>query len=372
MTSKALHIVSFTVPFPANYGGAIDVFYKLKALYEQGVEITLHCFQYDRKEAPELLKYCKQVHYYQRKKSLSLFFNTQPYIVATRRSDDLITNLLKNNEPILLEGVHSCGIIGDVRFNNRKIIIRSHNIEHHYYEHLALSERNWFKKIYFVTESKKLKKFEAVNFPLATEIWGISDKDTVYLQKNYRKGIKVSAFHQFSELKIDLSSEPYAFYHGNLAIGENIQAAMYLIDDIFSKTTHKLIIAGNNPPKELINLCSQYSNIELMANISSDEIFSLLGKAQMNVLPTFQSTGIKLKLLAALYRGKHCIVSPCMVEGTGLEEVCWVGKDSPSFLKLVEEKFQEDFTAEELKKRADLLKEFSNERNAEKAIQSIF
>ena len=48
MENKRLHIVAFDVPFPANYGGAIDVFYKLKALHQLGIRITLHCFEYGR------------------------------------------------------------------------------------------------------------------------------------------------------------------------------------------------------------------------------------------------------------------------------------------------------------------------------------
>ena len=36
---KKLHIVSFDVPFPPNYGGVIDVFYKLIELKKLGVEI---------------------------------------------------------------------------------------------------------------------------------------------------------------------------------------------------------------------------------------------------------------------------------------------------------------------------------------------
>ncbi len=44
--------------------------------------------------------------------------------------------------------------------------------------------------------------------------------------------------------------------------------------------------------------------------------------AQINVLPTFQATGIKLKLLMALYTGRHCIVNQPMVDNTGLEELC--------------------------------------------------
>ena len=60
---KTLHVIAFDVPYPANYGGVIDVFYKLKYLHECGVDITLHCFEYGRGEQTELNKYCKKIYY---------------------------------------------------------------------------------------------------------------------------------------------------------------------------------------------------------------------------------------------------------------------------------------------------------------------
>ena len=53
-----IHIISLNVPYPANYGGVIDVFYKIKSLHEAGVQIHLHCFDYGRGNQPELEKYC--------------------------------------------------------------------------------------------------------------------------------------------------------------------------------------------------------------------------------------------------------------------------------------------------------------------------
>ena len=49
MSDLHLHIISFDIPYPANYGGVIDVYYKAKALSEKGVKVHLHCFQYGRK-----------------------------------------------------------------------------------------------------------------------------------------------------------------------------------------------------------------------------------------------------------------------------------------------------------------------------------
>jgi len=38
MSDLHIHIISFDIPFPANYGGVIDVFYKAKALTDSGVK----------------------------------------------------------------------------------------------------------------------------------------------------------------------------------------------------------------------------------------------------------------------------------------------------------------------------------------------
>ena len=43
---KDLHIVCLAQPYPPNYGGAVEMYYKLKALHAAGVKITLHIFLY--------------------------------------------------------------------------------------------------------------------------------------------------------------------------------------------------------------------------------------------------------------------------------------------------------------------------------------
>jgi hypothetical protein len=50
--TRHLHIICLNVPFPVDYGGVFDLFYKLPALHDQGVKIHLHCFEYGRGEQP--------------------------------------------------------------------------------------------------------------------------------------------------------------------------------------------------------------------------------------------------------------------------------------------------------------------------------
>lgn len=116
-----LNIVCLDVPFPADYGGAMEEFYKLKALYQQGVKIFLHCFVYgDRREQKELEKYCEKVFYYERKRSVQNVFSSIPFIVKTRMNEDLLKNLLSNDHPVLFDATHSTGFLNHPALKNKK------------------------------------------------------------------------------------------------------------------------------------------------------------------------------------------------------------------------------------------------------------
>ena len=157
MPEKHLHIVAFSIPYPANYGGVIDVFYKLKALHQEGVKIHLHCFRYDRPEADELEKYCETVQYYPRLTGIQSQISLLPYIVNSRQSEELLKNLLADEYPILFEGLHSCYYLGHEALKGRMLVYRESNIEHQYYYNLFKSERNIGRKLFFLIESLRLR-----------------------------------------------------------------------------------------------------------------------------------------------------------------------------------------------------------------------
>jgi hypothetical protein len=67
--AKALHIIAFDMPYPADYGGVIDIYYKVKALSELGIQVKLHVFLYGGKTTSKHLEaLCHQVFYYERKR----------------------------------------------------------------------------------------------------------------------------------------------------------------------------------------------------------------------------------------------------------------------------------------------------------------
>ena len=136
--TKAVNIVSFNIPYPPNYGGVIDVFFKIKALSDAGFKVYLHTFIYDRTPSEELKRYCKKIYYYKRNTGIIYNFSLLPYIVYSRKKKELLYNLNLNKYPIIFEGLHTCYYLGDISLKDRLCIYRESNIEHEYYDHLAI------------------------------------------------------------------------------------------------------------------------------------------------------------------------------------------------------------------------------------------
>ena len=357
---------------PANYGGVIDIYYKIKALHQQGVKVHLHCFEYGRAEALGLESICEKVYYYKRKMNKQYLFNSLPFVVVTRSSEKMMDVLLRDKHPILFEGLHCCFHLTDERIKDRVKIVRTHNIEHDYYKNLEKVEKSLFRKLYFGMEATKLKRFERV-INKVSYVAAISPADAEELSGRYKNVHHIMAFHPNEKVVIHEGIGTFCLYHGNLEVGENNEAAMYLVNEVFSKIKTPLVIAGRKPSIALINAVANHPHISIKANINTSEIDELIKEAQINVLPTFQATGIKLKLLVALFKGRHCLVNAPMVANTGLEDLCSIQNDPAAMAQEITRLFSLPFDMNEMHTREEILSEhFSNTRNGKKLIELIF
>lgn len=362
---ECIHIISFDIPYPANYGGVMDVFYKIKSLHECGVDVILHCFEYGRKPAPELNAFCKEVHYYKRNRWVNPVAGKLPYIVRSRKNEKLVSRLLQDSFPILFEGLHTTYHLPDPRLQNRLKIVRNHNIEHDYYASLERVEKNALKRIFFRKESKRLKEYEK-NLLHADLILGISQPDTQYLRSKGFEAKWVTAFHPNDFVNIDPGKGDFVFYHGNLGVAENNHAALYLVKKVFSLTNLPVVIAGNNPSNELTKAIAHHPHIRLEKNLTHERILEYISQAQINVLATFQATGIKLKLINALFMGRHVLVNSEMIKNTGLESLCIESNNPAEMAELIFHYWDKPFDRDQIKQRKTILEsKFSNASGAE-------
>jgi len=374
MSEKHLHIISFDVPWPADYGGVIDVFYQIKALVEAGVKVHLHCFTYGRAQADELAQVCESVHYYPRKTGWISNLSRTPYIIQSRKSNQLVKNLLKDEYPIICQGMHTCGILTDKRLVNRKIAYRAANVEHYYYQALYRKEQNRKKMFYFMFEASRLKKWEK-HLSRADVIYTISLADEAYYKKRFPNSNVVNLFGFFEDSQFDMQQGrgDYILYQGNLSVNENIVAVEYILTYIARNIELPLIISGKNPPAELVEQIEKTPNVTLVENPSHDEMQRLIQQAQINLLITFQPTGLKLKLLNALYNGRFCVANKEMLYGSGLDALVEIANEDTEIIAKIKELKNQEFSMENIENRKKLLsKLYSTKERIALMISNLF
>ena len=374
---KQLHMVCLDVPWPADYGGAIDMMNRIRMLHQLDIGIHLHYFSYNERGTPnELNQFCESIHVYDRENIRQGFSLGTPHIVASRSNEILVNRLNENNHPVLLEGIHCTGILSRLERSNRNVVVRMHNEESIYYKELARAESNIVKKLYFLRESRLLKKYSH-HLPDDCRYACVSDNDVRILKEEYQLPDVnyLSTFPAWQRVTGQEGQGNLCLYHGNLSVPENEEAALWLLCNVFTKARLPFVIAGKAPTKRLQRAAELCQHTCLVADPSETELNDLVKKAQVHVLPCFNKrvTGIRLKLLHALFEGRHCVVNDSMVSGSGLSDACHIGTNASAFASIISQLYYQPFTREEIILRKNLLGDtYDNEKNTRQLIQWLW
>ena len=338
---KTLQIVIFDNPCPPDYGGVIDVFYKIKALKALGVRLILHVFYSERNQFTALEQWCDILYTYKRNKSFLQHFSILPYAVKSRSSEQLLTQLNNSDAPILFESLVSTSVLNSSKLKQQKLV-RAHNIEHHYSKGLFKSAQNYIQKTAFYIESLKLKRYESV-LDNADVILSLSDFETEYFKQHYTTSVKyLKIFQEHSKVISEEGNGTYALYHGDLTIADNIKSALFLID-VFSELEHPLIIAGRIIPDSITQKVSGFNHIKCEIIKDQSHLNQLIKEAHINTLYSFQKSGTKLKVFTALFKGKHCIVNKNMIDDANILSCCELAETLVAYRVTVNRLFQTDF-----------------------------
>jgi glycosyltransferase involved in cell wall biosynthesis len=352
---KQLHIVCLDVPYPTNYGGASEMFHKIRALHAAGVLIHLHVFEYGRGVQPILESHCASVYYYRRMEGHKGLSMKLPYIVASRANPELLERLSQDDHPILFDGIHTTFYLHAGLLKGRKCFVRLHNLEHEYYRMLSRSTRSPLKAFYYLFESRLLKKYEAALNGKAIMLTLTEREKVSYKQCCPETDIRcLPPFTGVEHTDIEPGVGNFCLYHGNLSVAENEKAAIWLLKNVFRRLKIPLVIAGRKPSPYLVRLAHKWTHTCIVADPSEKELNDLIKKAQVHVLPSFSGTGIKFKLLNAAFNGRHIVCNDRMAEGTGLEPACHMASSAEAFGAIVMQLFRKPFDEEEIMLREHL------------------
>ncbi|MDQ3278626.1 MAG: glycosyltransferase [Bacteroidota bacterium] len=365
--SDHIHIVCLDAPSPPDYGGAIDMYYKIKALGEIGKKIVLHYYNYNPvRHTRGLENYCTEIIAYRRKRFATSLPLSTPFIVKSRENKALVDRLNKDRHPILLEGLHCAGLVPLIQ-NRKRIILRMHNEEASYYRHLANTETSFLKMLYFRQESRLLANFQKQmdkHIPLAC----LSESDMEQCRKEYgfKRLFFLPCFLPWQSVNSQPGRGEYCLYHGNLSVSENEEAAIWLIENVFSEVPAPFVIAGKSISTKVAAKAKKHANIKLVNNPPIDEIDALVRDAHIHVLPSMNRTGVKLKLLNALLNGRFCITNQSGVMGSRIEEGVIVAETKGEWKTAIEMIMQKEFTQEDQAERGATLALYNNQVNAQK------
>ena len=365
MSRKELQIIAFNNPYPANYGGVIDIFYKIKALSELGVKIHLHFFTEDRNDTSGLDVYCETIYKYEKDNALWFHLSKLPFCVKSRQSKALLRNVKKLNCPILFESIRTTGILKDHHFKH-KVAVRCHNIEHEYSWGLYKSETNRFKKWAFALEAYKLKWYEKY-LEKADYLFLLSHNEFNYFDTRFtNKAVYIPVFHEHETVLGKEGFGAYALYHGDLSVADNIKSALFIID-VFKTLKMPLVIASSIKVKVLLEAIDTCKNIKFHQVNSNAELNTLIENAHINTLFSFQKSGTKLKVFNALYKGRHCILNANMVDDPEILNECVVVTTTLEYQTAVKHLFTKEF--KHAQSRQNALLRYNSKANAQKIVE---
>lgn len=336
MSEKKLHIICFDNPYPASYGGVIDVFYKIKALHQLGVKINLHCFvDQIPKDTSVLKSLTENCYFYKRNKSVRNFFSKKPFSVASRKHNMLVKNLNKDGADILFEGLQSTAVLRARCFKDRNLYLRLHNLENNYYKGLLHSETNLLKKLLFYIEARKYNYY-LKNLAEFCCVFTLSAFETSAVNNLYNNAEYIPVFHGNLNLSEISEFGEYAFYNGDLRISDNKKAVDFLIDVFQTVENYPLIVASSLENSSLQKRCEELKNVKYVVIKDNDHLSKLSQNAHINVMLSFQESGTKLKAVNALFQSRHCIINANMLDDVQLRSLCTVVETKNEYVAAIE------------------------------------
>ena len=197
-----------------------------------------------------------------------------------------------------------------------------HNIESHMLSRRGENERNIAKRLYFLLEGARVRRYEARmagEFDLHITC---SELDSARLRDVAPSAHAVAVpngvdTEYFQSTRSDSLSRSIIFV-GSLNWYPNVDAVQFLLREVWpaAKARHpdlRLDIVGSAPPSSVLSLAADLKDVRVHGFVS--DVRPLMDAATLYVCPIRDGGGTKLKLLDAFAMEKCVIAHPVACEG---------------------------------------------------------
>jgi polysaccharide biosynthesis protein PslH len=328
------------IPYPPKDGGAIATLNISMGLHSLGHEITLLGMNTtkhytDMDDLPQTLKSSIDIRDVKVDTDLSfraafknLFFSRMPYNAERFFNEGFIhslENLLKEKEfdVVQLEGLYMSWYIDIIRKHSNAIIaLRAHNIEHEIWQRAAIQERSFFKKIYFKTLARRIKKFKLRILNTYDLLLPITKRDASHYFElgNTRPAFVVPAGYDVARLNPDSAEVnfPNLFFIGTLDWFPNQEGVVWFLEKVWDKLYSvnpglEFHVAGRNAPLWLEEKLRSKEGVIYHGEI--DDAHSFIVRNAIMIAPLFSGSGMRVKIIEGMALGKTIVTTTIGAEG---------------------------------------------------------
>jgi glycosyltransferase involved in cell wall biosynthesis len=353
-----LTVICNELPYPPTNGGRSDVWCRLKAFKENGVELQLIFWQSDLYESvsaeqtevmnsvvsdliicpitfdlPTLFRRLWHLRKYSSQVASRILLKELLELVIVR-----VTNF--RPDAIWLDNIYGGVLAQELSTKLRKpLFIRSHNIEHYYFKQLIAAEQNFSNKFKLFLTSLHLKNFEFKLLQESNAFYDISIDDlSFWRNQGLRNGRWLPPFvsksvedlHRIQnevDIKFDVG------FLGNLNTPNNVEGVRWFITKILPLLIAvvpdiKIVIGGSNPEPTIKNICIENRNITLIEN--PECAFTFYASVSVLINPILKGSGVKVKSVEMLFTDRPIVTTSIGAEGLPEDaKECFCIADTP-------------------------------------------
>lgn len=210
-----------------------------------------------------------------------------------------------------------------------KVILHEHNAEYVMWDRMAEIETNPIKKLVLKSEGARIRKTESAYAKKADLVFA-APNDIVELEKIGVDPAKCRITYHLGEdymldypdISFDETSRSL-LYIGTLTWEANVDGLLWFLDQVWPILLEKnpellFTVIGKNPDPRIVEKCRLDKNIQLIGFVEDLEPYYAL--ARVFVIPLRFGSGIKVKLLNAMYRGVPVVTTKIGIEGLEIEQ----------------------------------------------------
>jgi len=342
---KRILIVSPDFPFPPNHGARLDIWGRIRFLYELGftVDLIATVKTMPPDEDIQVVKtYVDRVIICKRAMRILEGFLLPPMQILSR--NNLLHIKLKDKyDFVILETQHVFPILNNSTLSTSFVVLRMHNNEFEYFKQLAKSVKIGIEKIYYFIESYKFLLFDKEIIKRIDNYMFISNEEYAdFKKKNPHKNSIFLPAPVEGEFKSRKLEKRNVLFVGSLFMHNNREAISWYINHVHTQLTdidnYRLINAGKTRGQTLewlLKLTRTYNNIIFYD--SPPDLEAIYDKCSVFVNPMLHGAGVKLKTIEAIKNGLPVVSTTIGNQGTGLSHMkeIYVSDDPKQFSEFI-------------------------------------